>query len=107
MVTPTTKAADHDEPISPDDIVARGLMSQADLDQVCEFWKDKPISPDDILACTLPCQADLNQACILRRLLPSTLMTVWCVPGCLRLISMRCENLFSEIQPEGRMLIAH
>ena len=34
MVTPTTKAADHDEPIAPRDIVQRGLMSQAEWDQV-------------------------------------------------------------------------
>ncbi|KAK9821588.1 hypothetical protein WJX81_002114 [Elliptochloris bilobata] len=34
VVTPTTKAADHDKPIAPQDIVARGLMSQADWDQV-------------------------------------------------------------------------
>ncbi len=34
VVTPTTKSEDHDEPISPPDIVARGLMSQEDLDQV-------------------------------------------------------------------------
>ncbi len=33
-MTPTTKAADHDEPIAPRDIVARGLMSQAEWDQV-------------------------------------------------------------------------
>ena len=34
VVTPTTKAADHDEPISPRDIVERGLMLQAEWDQV-------------------------------------------------------------------------
>ena len=32
VITPTTKAEDHDEPIAPADIVARGLMSQADWD---------------------------------------------------------------------------
>ena len=32
MVTPTTKAADHDAPISPAEIVARGLMTQAEWD---------------------------------------------------------------------------
>lgn len=32
VITPTTKAEDHDEPISPQDIVARGLMSQQDWD---------------------------------------------------------------------------
>lgn len=30
VITPTTKAEDHDEPISPADIVGRGLMSNAD-----------------------------------------------------------------------------
>ena len=34
VLTPTTKAADHDEPIAPADIVARGLMSQAHWDTV-------------------------------------------------------------------------
>ena len=34
VVTPTTKAADHDEPIAPADIVARGLMTQAQWDAV-------------------------------------------------------------------------
>lgn len=34
VVTPTTKAVDHDEPISATEIVERGLMSQADWDQV-------------------------------------------------------------------------
>jgi phosphoribosylaminoimidazole-succinocarboxamide synthase len=32
VITPTTKAEDHDEPISPADIVGRGLMSQQDWD---------------------------------------------------------------------------
>ncbi|WPT12405.1 Phosphoribosylaminoimidazole-succinocarboxamide synthase [Picochlorum sp. SENEW3] len=32
VLTPTTKAADHDVPISPDDIVKQGLMSQEDWD---------------------------------------------------------------------------
>lgn len=36
VVTPTTKAADHDEPIAPRGIVERGLMSQAEWDQVLE-----------------------------------------------------------------------
>ena len=35
VVTPTTKAADHDAPVSPAQIVDRGLMSQADWDTVC------------------------------------------------------------------------
>ena len=34
MLTPTTKAADHDVPISPKDIVAKNLMSQQDWDEV-------------------------------------------------------------------------
>ncbi len=34
VVTPTTKAADHDAPVSPAQIVDRGLMSQADWDTV-------------------------------------------------------------------------
>lgn len=34
MVTPTTKAEDHDELISPAEIVARGLMTQAQWDAV-------------------------------------------------------------------------
>ena len=34
VVTPTTKAADHDEPISAAQIVEQGLMSQADWDTV-------------------------------------------------------------------------
>lgn len=34
VITPTTKAEDHDEPITPNDIVNRGLMSQADWDAV-------------------------------------------------------------------------
>jgi hypothetical protein len=32
VITPTTKAEDHDEPITPADIVGRGLMSQQDWD---------------------------------------------------------------------------
>lgn len=32
VITPTTKSEEHDEPVSPADIVARGLMSQADWD---------------------------------------------------------------------------
>lgn len=34
VVTPTTKAADHDVPISPAEIVEQGLMSQEDWDSV-------------------------------------------------------------------------
>ena len=34
VVTPTTKAADHDVPISPEEIVAQGLVSQEDWDSV-------------------------------------------------------------------------
>lgn len=33
IITPTTKAADHDVPITPDQIVQQGLMSQADYDE--------------------------------------------------------------------------
>ncbi|PHT95180.1 Phosphoribosylaminoimidazole-succinocarboxamide synthase [Capsicum annuum] len=34
ILTPTTKAADHDVPVTPDEIVRRGLMTQADYDEV-------------------------------------------------------------------------
>lgn len=34
VLTPTTKAADHDVPISPRDIVGQGLVSQQDWDAV-------------------------------------------------------------------------
>jgi len=34
VITPTTKAEDHDEPISPAEIVSRGLMTQAEWDSV-------------------------------------------------------------------------
>ncbi|XP_031389157.1 phosphoribosylaminoimidazole-succinocarboxamide synthase, chloroplastic [Punica granatum] len=34
ILTPTTKAADHDEPITPEEIVKRGLMTQEDYDEV-------------------------------------------------------------------------
>ncbi|XP_076941425.1 phosphoribosylaminoimidazole-succinocarboxamide synthase, chloroplastic-like [Bidens hawaiensis] len=33
IITPTTKAADHDVPITPEEIVKQGLMSQADYDE--------------------------------------------------------------------------
>ncbi|KAL7131346.1 hypothetical protein ABFS83_13G191300 [Erythranthe nasuta] len=33
ILTPTTKAADHDVPITPEEIVQRGLMTQADYDE--------------------------------------------------------------------------
>ncbi|KAF5444800.1 hypothetical protein F2P56_033900 [Juglans regia] len=33
ILTPTTKAADHDVPVTPDEIVQRGLMTQADYDE--------------------------------------------------------------------------
>nr|GMC48254.1 phosphoribosylaminoimidazole-succinocarboxamide synthase, chloroplastic [Ipomoea batatas] len=32
ILTPTTKAADHDVPVTPDEIVEQGLMTQADYD---------------------------------------------------------------------------
>lgn len=34
VITPTTKAEDHDEPITPAAIVQRGLMKQAEWDEV-------------------------------------------------------------------------
>eukprot|EP00249_Psilotum_nudum_P017207 c26209_g1_i3 orf=269-1420(-) len=34
ILTPTTKASDHDVPISPEEIVSKGLMSKADFDEV-------------------------------------------------------------------------
>lgn len=34
VVTPTTKAVDHDVPISPEDIVRQGLVLQEDWDMV-------------------------------------------------------------------------
>ncbi|KAJ8565709.1 hypothetical protein K7X08_008285 [Anisodus acutangulus] len=34
ILTPTTKAADHDVPVTPDEIVQCGLMTQADYDEV-------------------------------------------------------------------------
>ncbi|XP_028789132.1 phosphoribosylaminoimidazole-succinocarboxamide synthase, chloroplastic [Neltuma alba] len=34
IITPTTKAADHDVPITPDEIVRSGLMTQADYEEV-------------------------------------------------------------------------
>ncbi|XP_028078379.1 phosphoribosylaminoimidazole-succinocarboxamide synthase, chloroplastic isoform X2 [Camellia sinensis] len=33
ILTPTTKAADHDVPVTPEEIVQRGLMTQADYDE--------------------------------------------------------------------------
>ncbi|KAA8528330.1 hypothetical protein F0562_035685 [Nyssa sinensis] len=33
ILTPTTKAADHDIPVTPDEIVKHGLMTQADYDE--------------------------------------------------------------------------
>ena len=35
VVTPTTKSATHDVPISPQEIVEQGLLSQKDWDQAC------------------------------------------------------------------------
>ncbi|KAK9713950.1 hypothetical protein RND81_06G060500 [Saponaria officinalis] len=34
ILTPTTKAADHDVPVTPDEIVERGLMTKDDYDEV-------------------------------------------------------------------------
>ena len=42
VVTPTTKAADHDVPISPLEIVEQGLMSQEDWDLVRLLTSDIP-----------------------------------------------------------------
>ncbi|KAK7321245.1 hypothetical protein VNO77_31699 [Canavalia gladiata] len=36
ILTPTTKAADHDVPVTPDEIVERGLMTRADYMEVSE-----------------------------------------------------------------------
>ncbi|KAL2244506.1 UNVERIFIED_CONTAM: Phosphoribosylaminoimidazole-succinocarboxamide synthase, chloroplastic [Sesamum indicum] len=33
ILTPTTKAADHDVPVTPEEIIQRGLMTQADYDE--------------------------------------------------------------------------
>ncbi|KAL1802254.1 hypothetical protein ACET3Z_030901 [Daucus carota] len=33
ILTPTTKAADHDVPVTPDEIVKRGLMTQDEYDE--------------------------------------------------------------------------
>ncbi|KAH9298860.1 hypothetical protein KI387_030542, partial [Taxus chinensis] len=35
VLTPTTKAADHDVPISPEEIVEQGLMTRDELNEVC------------------------------------------------------------------------
>ncbi|RYR31146.1 hypothetical protein Ahy_B01g055939 isoform D [Arachis hypogaea] len=34
ILTPTTKAADHDVPVTPDEIIERGLMTRADYEEV-------------------------------------------------------------------------
>ena len=44
VLTPTTKAADHDVPVSPEEIVDRGLMSQADWDAVCGAHQQQALS---------------------------------------------------------------
>ncbi|KAK7301142.1 hypothetical protein RJT34_12003 [Clitoria ternatea] len=36
ILTPTTKAADHDVPVTPDEIIEMGLMTQADYEEVSE-----------------------------------------------------------------------
>ncbi|XP_057442490.1 phosphoribosylaminoimidazole-succinocarboxamide synthase, chloroplastic-like [Lotus japonicus] len=36
ILTPTTKAADHDEPVTPDEIIERGLMTEADYAEASE-----------------------------------------------------------------------
>lgn len=45
VITPTTKAADHDVPISPEDIIAQGLMKQDEWDQVPPPFPPKPQHP--------------------------------------------------------------
>ena len=42
VITPTTKAEDHDEPISPADIVRQGLMSQVGLGGWWGGWWQRP-----------------------------------------------------------------
>ncbi|RMF07054.1 MAG: phosphoribosylaminoimidazolesuccinocarboxamide synthase [Candidatus Neomarinimicrobiota bacterium] len=37
VLTPTTKAADHDRPISPEEILAEGWMSPADWEQAADY----------------------------------------------------------------------
>lgn len=36
ILTPTTKAADHDVPVTPDEITERGLMTKADFEEVSQ-----------------------------------------------------------------------
>ncbi|XP_045814106.1 phosphoribosylaminoimidazole-succinocarboxamide synthase, chloroplastic-like [Trifolium pratense] len=36
ILTPTTKAADHDVPVTPDEIIEKGLMTQADYEEASE-----------------------------------------------------------------------
>ena len=50
VVTPTTKAADHDVPISPEEIVRQGLVSQEDWDTVSSKASPPAGYDDDILA---------------------------------------------------------
>lgn len=67
VVTPTTKAADHDVPISPEEIVAQGLVSQEDWHSV------RHDAPMLATACSVPAfallswyetQAMLPRACL-------------------------------------------
>ena len=53
VVTPTTKAADHDAPVSPAQIVERGLMSQADWDtvRILTLCETLPVT-ESLAACT-------------------------------------------------------
>ncbi len=39
IITPTTKAEDHDEKVSAEEVVKRGLMSQEDWDKTAEFTR--------------------------------------------------------------------
>ena len=38
MLTPTTKAEHHDRPISPDDIISEGWMTQKDWEHLAFFY---------------------------------------------------------------------
>ncbi len=79
VITPTTKAEDHDAPISPKEIVEQGHMSQADWDAVgggtpplprlprrrllrCAMHAARPSTPADSPAC-VPGFTQLEGAC--------------------------------------------
>ena len=50
LITPTTKSAEHDVPISPGEVVAQALMSQQEWDQVCP-----PTSPCSSYVVAISC----------------------------------------------------